>query len=45
MKCNYLFYSDFPPGIATVFVDGKRITKEEFLDLKKKYLKNKKMLR
>lgn len=45
MKSNYLFYSDFPPGIASVFVDGKKLSKEEFLKLKKKYLKKKKMIR
>ena len=39
MKYSYLFDSDFPPGIASVFVDGKKIPKEEFLKLKKKYLK------
>ena len=42
MKYNYLFDSDFPPGVASVFVGGKKISKEEFLKLKKKYLKKKK---
>jgi|GEM_PF-1424990 len=45
MMYNYLFDSDFPPGVASVFVGGKKISKEEFLKLKKKYLKKKKTLR
>lgn len=45
MKYNYLFDSDFPPRVASVFVGGKKLSKEEFLKLKKKYLKKKKTLR
>jgi len=45
MKYNYMFDSDFPPGVASVYVGGKKISKAEFLKLKKKYLKNKKTLR
>jgi hypothetical protein len=45
MKHSYLFDSDFPPGIASVFVDGKKISKEEFLKLKEKHLKKKHSLR
>jgi hypothetical protein len=45
MKYNYLFDSDFPPGVASVFVGGKKLSKEEFLKLKKKYLKKKKTSR
>ncbi len=45
MMYNYLFDSDFPPGVASVFVGGKKISKEEFLKLKKKYLKKKKTIR
>ncbi|MDC1011791.1 hypothetical protein OAQ04_00920 [Flavobacteriaceae bacterium] len=45
MKYSYLFDSDFPPGIASVFIDGKKISKEEFLKLKKKHLKKKRSLR
>lgn len=26
---SYLFDSDFPPRIASVFIDGKKISKEE----------------
>ena len=42
MMYNYLFDSVFPPGVASVFVGGKKISKEEFLKLKKKYIKKRK---
>ena len=45
MKYNYLFDSDFPPRVASVFVGGKKISKEEFLKLKKMHLKKKKTSR
>ena len=45
MKYNYLFDSDFPPRVASVFVGEKKLSKEEFLKLKKKYLKKKKTSR
>ena len=45
MKYNYLFDSDFPTRVSSVFGEGKKITKEEFLKLKKKYLKKKKTSR
>lgn len=45
MKYNFLFDSDLPPGVASVFVGGKKLSKEEFLKLKKKYLKKKKTSR
>tara|TARA_E500000178_G_C16656767_1_gene588848 strand:+ start:65 stop:202 length:138 start_codon:yes stop_codon:yes gene_type:complete len=45
MKYNYLFDSDFPPRVASVFVGGKKLSKEEFLKLKKKYLRKKKTSR
>ena len=45
MKYNYLFDSDFPPGVASVFVGGEKISKEDFLKLKKEYLKKRKRQR
>jgi hypothetical protein len=42
MSLEHLFYSDFPVGIRYMCIDGKKITKQEFLELKKRYFKNKK---
>ena len=42
MNYNYLFDTDFPPRVASVFVGGKKMSKEEFLKLKKEYLKRRK---
>ena len=42
MKYNYLFDNDFPPRVASVFIGGKKISKEKFLKLKKEYLKRRK---
>jgi hypothetical protein len=42
MSLEHLFYSEFPPGIRYMCVDGKKIYKQEFLELKKRYFKNKK---
>ena len=44
-KLLYLFDTDFPPRVASVFIGGKKISKEEFLKLKKEYLKKKKTSR
>jgi hypothetical protein len=42
MDYNYLFHNEFPQGVKSVYVNGKNISKEEFLDLKKRYFKKKK---
>lgn len=42
MSLEHLFYSDFPVGIRYMCVDGKKISKVEFLKLKKRYFKKNK---
>ena len=42
MSLEHLFYSDFPVGIRYMCIDGKKISKQEFLELKKRYFKKKK---
>ena len=42
MDYSYLFHNEFPQGVKSVYVNGKNISKEEFLDLKKRYFKKKK---
>ena len=42
MSLEHLFYSEFPTGIRYMCVDGKKIYKQEFLELKKRYFNNKK---
>ena len=42
MNHDYLFESDLPDGVKSVFLNGKKISKQEFLELKKRYFKNKK---
>jgi hypothetical protein len=37
MDFDYLFYQDFPKGIKSVYVNGKRISVKEFEDAKEKY--------
>jgi len=38
MDYNFLFHHKFPPGVKTVFVNGKRITRKEFLKRQENYL-------
>jgi hypothetical protein len=37
MDFDYLFFEDFPKGIKSVYVNGKRITIEEFEKAREKY--------
>ena len=42
MKLDYLFYNDdLPKGVKTIFVDGKKITREEFFKMKSEFLRKK----
>ena len=41
MGFEYLFYNDLPKGIKSVYVNGKRMSIEEFKEVKKKYLSKK----
>jgi hypothetical protein len=41
MDFDYLFFEDFPKGIKTVYVNGKRLTVEEFEEAKEKFFKKK----
>tara|TARA_Y100000389_G_scaffold143111_1_gene141235 strand:+ start:565 stop:711 length:147 start_codon:yes stop_codon:yes gene_type:complete len=41
MDFDYLFYQDFPKGIKTVYVNGKRITIKEFEKAREKYFSKK----
>ena len=42
MDYSYLFHNEFPQGVKSVYVNGKNISKEEFLELKERYSKKKK---
>lgn len=43
MKYDYLFFeAEFPSGIQSVCINGKRFSRTEFLKLKKEYLEKKK---
>ena len=42
MDFDYLFYNDLPKGVKSVYVNGKRISLEEFNEAKKEYLSKKK---
>lgn len=37
MDYNFLFYDKLPPGVKTIFVNGKRISREDFIRNQKKY--------
>lgn len=42
MKLDYLFYNDdLPKGVKTIFVDGEKITREEFFKMKSEFLRKK----
>ena len=37
MGFDYLFYNDLPKGLKSVYVNGKRMSIEEFNKVKKEY--------
>tara|TARA_B100001142_G_C14241721_1_gene619691 strand:+ start:318 stop:458 length:141 start_codon:yes stop_codon:yes gene_type:complete len=39
MNYDYLFRSEFPKGVKSIFVNGRSITRTEFLEQKKIYFK------
>ena len=43
MDYGYLFHNEFPQGVKSVYVNGKNISKVEFLELKKRYFKKNKL--
>lgn len=43
MNFDYLFYQELPRGIKSIYVNGKRISIEEFEDAKKKFLLKRKV--
>ena len=42
MDFDYLFYSELPKGVKSVYVNGKRMTIEEFQKAKNDFLLKKK---
>ena len=42
MNFDYLFYSELPKGVKSVYVNGKRMTIEEFQKAKNDFLNKKK---
>ena len=42
MGFDYLFYNDLPKGLKSVYVNGKRMSIEEFNKVKKEYLSKEK---
>ena len=42
MNFDYLFYSELPKGVKSVYVNGKRMTIEEFQKAKNDFLIKKK---
>lgn len=44
MNYNYLFYEKIPKGVKSIFVNGKKISREDFLKEQKDFfLKNDKI--
>lgn len=41
MNYDYLFLNDLPKGVKSIYVNGKRMSLEEFNQAKKKYLSKK----
>ena len=41
MDYNYLFDSEFPQGVRSVYLNGKQISKSEFLKIQKEIQKKK----
>ena len=42
MDYKYLFYNDFPKGVNSVCINGKKFSKEDFLKERKKFFSRKK---
>jgi uncharacterized protein (DUF2267 family) len=42
MNFDYLFYSELPKGVKSIYVNGKRMTIEEFQKAKNDFLIKKK---
>jgi hypothetical protein len=42
MDFDYLFYNDLPKGVKSVYLNGKRLSLEEFEEAKKEFLSQKK---
>ncbi len=42
MDFEYLFYNDLPKGVKSVYLNGKRLSLEEFEEAKKEFLSKKK---
>ncbi len=38
MEFDYLFYSEIPKGVKSVYVNGRRMSLNEFNKIKKNYL-------
>jgi|TARA_B100001093_G_scaffold239034_1_gene228981 hypothetical protein len=43
MDYNYLFDSEFPQGVRSVYLNGKQISKSEFLKIQKEIQKKKRL--
>lgn len=43
MNHDYLFESDLPDGVKSVFLNGKKISRDEFLERQKKLRKKKEL--
>lgn len=43
MDYNYLFDTEFPQGVKSVFINGKQISKCEFLKIQKELQKKKRI--
>ena len=43
MDYNYLFDSEFPQGVRSVYLNGKQISKREFLKIQKEIQKKKRL--
>ncbi|MEK9604339.1 MAG: hypothetical protein VW127_07950 [Flavobacteriaceae bacterium] len=41
MNFDYLFYSDIPKGVKSIYVNGRRLSIKEFNAAKKKYFSEK----
>ena len=43
MNYDYLFEADLPDGVKSVFLNGKKISRDEFLERQKKLRKKKEL--
>ena len=41
MDFDYLFYEDLPKGVRSIYINGKRMSLDEFNEEKKDYLTKK----